>query len=82
MKTLWLFLLFLYFVLFGYHYKPLVPLHDIPAGTVIQNSDLRTGECWTQRPEDYATERSWVVGHKALRPLRGGGDIHYSDVTD
>ena len=72
LKHLGLLLLFLCFVLFGRHYKALVPLHDIPAGTVIEDADLRTGEFWSLRAQDYATERSLVVGRRASKLFARG----------
>ncbi|MFZ0861544.1 MAG: SAF domain-containing protein [Candidatus Sulfotelmatobacter sp.] len=66
-----------------YNYHALVPLHDIPAGTVIKDSDFSTERCGTLfRPMiDLAEDRSRVVGHKALKPLHGGTRFHYSDVS-
>jgi hypothetical protein len=66
-----------------YSYHALVPLHDIPAGTVVKDSDFRTEWCGSLFGPmvDLAEDRSRVVGHKALKPLHGGTRFHYSDVT-
>jgi hypothetical protein len=66
-----------------YNYHALVPLHDIPAGTVIKDSDFRTEWCGTlfSPMVDLAEDRSRVVGHKAVKPLHGGTRFHYSDVS-
>lgn len=82
LKTLYLLILLLLFMAFGHHYRPLVVGRFVPVGAVIQDSDIcRTGEVWTMRTEDYAEERSLVVGHKAVHPLHPGGDFHLSDVS-
>jgi hypothetical protein len=65
------------------NYHALVPLHDIPAGTVIKDSDFRTEWCGSLFGPmvDLAEDRSRVVGHKALKPLHGGTRFQYSDVS-
>jgi hypothetical protein len=65
---------------YGYH--QLVPLRNIPAGSVLQESDFRRGRCWTLfAREDYAEDLSRVVGHRALNPLHAGSDFHMSDIS-
>ena len=65
---------------YGYH--QLVPLRDIPAGSVLQESDFRRGRCWTLfGREDYAEDLSRVVGHRELKPLHAGGDFRMSDIS-
>lgn len=63
-------------------YDPLILKHEIQAGTVIRDEDLRTkGKAWvwTVTKQDYALDRSKVVGHKAKRQLRGAY-FHMSDI--
>jgi len=66
---------------YGYH--TVVPAHNIPAGTVIQESDLssRVGRIWTMFPVDFATDRSHLVGHRALKLIKGGSYIHETDIA-
>ena len=68
-----------------YSYQALVPEHDIPVGTVIKDSDLRTEWCGRIGGPmvDLADDRnrSRVVGHKALKPLHGGTRFQLSDVS-
>jgi flagella basal body P-ring formation protein FlgA len=66
-----------------YNYHALVPEHNIPAGTVIKDSDFRTEWCASlfHPMVHLAEDRSRVVGHKALKPLNGGTRFHYSDVS-
>ena len=66
-----------------YSYHPLVPAHNIPAGPVIQESDFgRTGRVWILLvPDNYAEDRSRVIGHKALRQVPGGLHLRESDIS-
>jgi flagella basal body P-ring formation protein FlgA len=65
-----------------YSYRTIVPIQDIPAGAVIRDSDLRgTRIIRTLLPDDYATDRAQVIGHRALKMLRGGSDILQSDIS-
>jgi len=66
-----------------YSYNALVPEHDVPAGTVLQDSDFRNEWCGSigESMGDLAVDRSRVVGHKALNPLHGGTRFHYSDIA-
>jgi hypothetical protein len=64
----------------GYH--QLVPLRNIPAGSVLQEFDFRRGRCWTLfGREDYAEDLSRVVGHRALKALHAGSDFHMTDIS-
>ena len=65
----------------GYHYSTLVPKGTIPAGEVIQKNELTRGWLMSTDKLDLATDPSTVIGHKALKQLPGGSNIHLSDVA-
>ena len=75
-------LLFLLVLVIGHHYKTLTPNHDIPPGTVLQESDFgQMGECWSFEAWDVATDPSRVIGHRALKPLYAGSRFLNSDIS-
>jgi hypothetical protein len=53
---------------------------DIPAGTVLQASDVRLNACGEGFSRDDLLVPARVIGHKTLRPLTKGGVIHRSDI--
>ena len=66
-----------------YGYRTVILMRNVPAGSFIQASDLleRRGRSWTLLPEDFVTDPSQIVGHKALTPLQAGSDVHLADLS-
>jgi flagella basal body P-ring formation protein FlgA len=60
----------------------LIAVRDIPAGTVLQHSDLKLDHGWTLHGEDSdcLSDPENVLGHKTLRPLVKGETVHVTDI--
>ena len=65
---------------FGHNYHTVVLKGTIPAGAVIQATDIeRRGFKGCTCTLDYSTDLRQVVGHRALKPI--SGEVHLSDVS-
>jgi flagella basal body P-ring formation protein FlgA len=59
----------------------LIAVRDIPAGTVLQRSDLKLDYGWTLHGEGTCLSLpSHVIGHKTLHPLVKGKVIRPADI--
>ena len=70
---------------FNDHYNGniLIAVRDIPAGTVLQHSDLRLDHGWTLlHSEDTSclSDPLRVLGHKTLHTLAKGETLHASNI--
>ena len=66
-----------------YNGNMLIAVRDIPAGTVLQRSDLRLDHGWTLlHSEDTSclSDPVNVLGHKTLHPLAKGQTLHASNI--
>jgi SAF domain len=59
----------------------IVAVRDIPAGTVLQRSDLKRDAGWVLNKEGACVSYpSDVLGHKTLRPLGKGQALNLKDI--